>query len=352
MNYLLSILIPVYNAAGNLNKLFGSVISQWNDEIEVIALDDGSKDNSLEILNKYRDAYPNQIKVITRENKGTVLTRRELFAAASGEWIWAVDSDDEIAGDAIDFLLDKIKNTNADMLMFDNFKVIGTKTREIHRIDANDGEAFSGDKKSILYRQMICTDNINDLWNKVFRRSCIDDADYSKFKDIRMANDKIQLLPILTNANIILYFRKPLYLYRVLSTSLCHDFKDYKVDSVFTVYSEVDRYIDIWQMREKYGSAFAYYIVNRILYFTEKYIREVSDSAADAEKFFNRILAYPVAKKSFYTMDYKNLPMKSQRIFICLKKGKFARAVKIAKIKSRLAYLHGLINMYILKLGK
>ena len=90
---LVSVLLPVYNAGPYLAAALGSILRQDYDRLEVIAIDDGSTDNSLDILERYRRA-DNRVSVISRENRGLVATLNEGLRLAQGELVARMDADD------------------------------------------------------------------------------------------------------------------------------------------------------------------------------------------------------------------------------------------------------------------
>lgn len=88
-----SVLLPVYNAEKFLPETLGSLIVQSHTNFEVIAVNDGSTDGSLEILHKYA-AFDSRIKVIDKKNEGIVKTLNTAAATASGEFLARIDADD------------------------------------------------------------------------------------------------------------------------------------------------------------------------------------------------------------------------------------------------------------------
>lgn len=90
---LVSVLLPVYNAGPYLSTALGSILRQDHDRLEVIAIDDGSTDNSLQILQRHRQA-DNRISIISRENRGLIATLNEGLAVARGDLIARMDADD------------------------------------------------------------------------------------------------------------------------------------------------------------------------------------------------------------------------------------------------------------------
>lgn len=115
----LSIIVPVYNMAaeGKLQFCMDSLVNQRISDYEIIAVDDASTDNSLEILREYEADYPQKVRVITySENRRQGGAKNEGLKAAVGEWIGFIDSDDWIAPDFYGKLLAKAEETGADMV--------------------------------------------------------------------------------------------------------------------------------------------------------------------------------------------------------------------------------------------
>jgi glycosyltransferase involved in cell wall biosynthesis len=90
---LVSVLLPIYNAGPYLASALGSILRQDYDRLEVIAIDDGSTDNSLQILQEHRQV-DNRISIISRENRGLIATLNEGLAVARGDLVARMDADD------------------------------------------------------------------------------------------------------------------------------------------------------------------------------------------------------------------------------------------------------------------
>ena len=94
----ISVIIPVYNVAKDLPRCLESILAQTYSDIEIVAVNDGSPDNSHEILSDYAEKHPN-IRVIHKENGGVTSARLRGVKESTGEWIGFVDGDDEIEPD-------------------------------------------------------------------------------------------------------------------------------------------------------------------------------------------------------------------------------------------------------------
>lgn len=114
----LSIIVPVYNMAGEgkLNFCMDSLVNQTLRDYEIIAVNDASTDNSLEILKEYEARYPEKVKVLTYpDNRRQGGAKNAGLQAASGEWIGFIDSDDWVAPEYYEKLLARAEETGADL---------------------------------------------------------------------------------------------------------------------------------------------------------------------------------------------------------------------------------------------
>ncbi len=138
----LSIIVPVYNMAGD-NKLqfcLESLLSQNLDDYEIIAVDDCSTDNSLEILKKYEKEHPDRLKAIHSEvNKHQGGAKNLGINAASGEWIGFIDADDWIDPDMYRLMLKKAEETGADLVGCD-LNLVNSHTYEIGEVIESNGK--------------------------------------------------------------------------------------------------------------------------------------------------------------------------------------------------------------------
>lgn len=112
----LSVIIPIYNVENYLEKCLDSVCNQSLRDIEIICINDGSTDNSLNILKDYASKDP-RIKIISKENSGQATARNLGIKEAQGEYIAFVDADDFIEHDMFEKLYSKAKNNNLDIAM-------------------------------------------------------------------------------------------------------------------------------------------------------------------------------------------------------------------------------------------
>lgn len=113
----ISLIIPVYNVEKYLAECLTSAISQTLKEIEIICINDGSIDNSLNILEEYA-RKDKRIKIINQENQGLACSRNNALKIASGKYIVFLDSDDYLSIDALDKIYHSMEHQNLDMLSY------------------------------------------------------------------------------------------------------------------------------------------------------------------------------------------------------------------------------------------
>lgn len=115
---ILTIAIPVYNTEKYIKRCFDSILlNEIIDDIEVIAVNDGSKDKSLDILNKYKSLYPNTLIVINKENGGHGSTINKALETATGKYFRVLDSDDWFNSKDFIKLINKLKQFDADVVI-------------------------------------------------------------------------------------------------------------------------------------------------------------------------------------------------------------------------------------------
>lgn len=119
MNIKLSIIIPIYNVEKYIFKTLDSIFSQKVslEDFEVIIVNDGTPDHSMEIVGKFVSNYGN-INVINQVNQGLSVARNAGLKLARGKYVWFVDSDDWIEQECLIKILNTIKSTEVDVLIF------------------------------------------------------------------------------------------------------------------------------------------------------------------------------------------------------------------------------------------
>jgi len=151
-----SIIVPVYNVEKYLEKCLDSIVNQTLKDIEIIVVNDGTKDNSQEIIDKYVKKYPKKVKGYIKENGGLSSARNYGLKYANGEYIAFVDSDDYVELDMFEKMYNKAINNNYDIVVCDTIEVDESNSNKVYK-KSNLNYSNNNIKNYIISPPMACT---------------------------------------------------------------------------------------------------------------------------------------------------------------------------------------------------
>lgn len=171
----ISIIIPVYNAEKYLKKCIDSAISQKLESKEIILVNDGSIDNSQQIIDEYVAKYHDMIKAIKQENAGQAVARNVGIENASGEFLAFLDSDDYLEENSYQLALNKAENNDLDIVCFDYYEVVNGKKEEKQHYFLKTDDVVrkyivseTSPCNRIIKRKIFIDNNIRFLENKIY----------------------------------------------------------------------------------------------------------------------------------------------------------------------------------------
>lgn len=212
---LFSILIPVFNSAKYLDECIRSILNQSEQDYEILFCDDASTDGSLALCRGYAKKHSGKIKLLQhKENQGLLLTRRHLFAEASGRYIFCVDADDQIDHNALSVLKEIILQTKADMILFNALCIHADQRVEHFKPALIPNHLYEASEKMRCYEALFENYYMNSLCTKVFRRELVDfKTNYTPWKNLSCGEDLFQSLPLIDQVSNIYYLDQDLYRY-------------------------------------------------------------------------------------------------------------------------------------------
>lgn len=215
-NTLVSIIIPVYNKEQYLSQTLDSVINQNFDSMEIILINDGSKDNSVNICKEYAEKC-DKIVFVDQENSGASASRNNGLNIARGKYILIVDADDEIAPGMIEKMVTIAEENSLDLVCC-NFTTISSNNQEDF--------VYSYDKNKVLNRDYLIKyiiPNTIGLDNKMsalgyhcsllYRKKMIDDNNIRYDEKQTKEEDKPFIVKCLAVANNIWFVEDCFYRY-------------------------------------------------------------------------------------------------------------------------------------------
>lgn len=172
--HLISVIIPMYNASRFIKRCISSILNQTYKNFELLIINDGSTDNSLEICNKFKDQ---RIKIINQKNAGSENARLTGIKQSKGEYICFIDADDWIAKDYLQELIEPAKKYNVDLVCINHYRVLdkhGLIKFKEQCINFKEGLLQSNE---LNHFHNIYTYNkvfSNTVWGKLYRTRIID----------------------------------------------------------------------------------------------------------------------------------------------------------------------------------
>lgn len=229
--YKVSVLVPVYNTEKTLSKCLDSILEQTMiDDIEIVIVNDGSTDNSQNIIDKYASKYKNIIEY-KQKNQGLGATRNKGIEIATGEYIAFLDSDDWADKDYYELMYKKAKEENSDLVISSYIVDIpnsNTQSVTKHKIE---------DK--ISYLNELLKGNIAGFsWNKLYKKSLITD---NKLKfplrgELENVEDQYFSLRCVALANNISFMNDSNIHYIIHSQSIVRKYQDGLYNDILNLY--------------------------------------------------------------------------------------------------------------------
>lgn len=208
---LVSIVIPVYNAAPRLAACIESVRRQTWENLEILLVNDGSKDVSLPICRMYAGVDP-RIQVLDQPNSGVSATRNAAIDRARGKYLQFVDADDKLVMEATQLLTERAERTRADMVISHYYRMVGEKRKSVHGFLETD---------KLLSQREFATQLMEEpssfyygvMWNKLYRTAIIRDHDIRCSEELGWSEDFLFNLEYIRYCQTFSSIRIPLYYY-------------------------------------------------------------------------------------------------------------------------------------------
>ena len=275
-----SVIVPVYNVEPYLSACLVSCMQQTLKDIEIICVNDGSTDHSLEILKEFQKA-DRRIRIIDKENGGLSSARNAGIKAARGEWLVFLDSDDLLSENACERVWCESMEGPTDIVIFGARTFPGYPAPDpwlTNNLNVP-SRRFSGFKPEILFQT---NGSIPFVWRQAFRRNLLLENDLLFDEEVRFGEDAVFQLEVFPHAANFAYISDPLYNYRwcrpgSLMAEVQKDF-DVKIEKHLFMMQRVCQYWDSHGWFLLYGKEFVAWMLQFIVPDTQrvdvKYTRE------------------------------------------------------------------------------
>ncbi|MDD6824985.1 MAG: glycosyltransferase family 2 protein [Oscillospiraceae bacterium] len=283
MKPLVSVIVAIYNVAPFLAECIESIIGQSEKNIEIILVDDGSKDESPEICDKYA-LKDSRIKVIHQTNSGVSVARNNGIEHSSADWIMMVDGDDWLTNDAIEKLYN-LRDGN-DIVIgiyyenYPNSEIFAGKSDEYNKVFSYD---IKNNRNRILNYVLEEVDipeldkikcNLSSPWAKLYNKNYLNENNIRFVPGQVRAQDEVFNLYAFNFAEKIAIVNYPVYHYRLWENSICRKVTAKKVS--LNIYEkwhdEVRKFIETFGYESEMNDAYNLFVMNLLTGVLKSYV--------------------------------------------------------------------------------
>lgn len=241
---LISIVVPVYNGEPYLERFFNSIIHQEYENYELIVIDDGSIDNSKEIIEKYAAKY-NKIISVFKENEGVSIARNVGIKKARGKFIYFADCDDYLEENFFAKIIPQL-NDEFDLLIFNayeenkkhQFKNILNLNNEIILLKPYEGvkKYLTGEYSNIF---------LGAPWNKIYCKEIIDKNKIKFLEGKKIGEDLLFNIEYISHIQSIKTINESLYCYCFNLNSVSKEkYKEYAIDDLYKYIDPLEKLLN------------------------------------------------------------------------------------------------------------
>lgn len=292
-NVKVSIIVPIYNVENYLEKCLDSLTGQSLNDIEILAVNDGSTDGSLKILENYA-SKDSRIVVLDKENGGLSDARNYAFPYIHGEYVGFIDSDDYVDPKMYEVMYNRAIETSSDIVecnlhhTFDDYE------------DTEIGRHIHDKKELIMNGRSV-------VWNKIYKTSWLlkTGVRFPKGLIYEDVNFYCKIVPFL---NKIEYVEEPFVHYVQRGTSI-NNFQTLKTMQIFDILDDIHKFYEEKGFMDEYGEALEF-LYTRILLCSSlsrmSRIKDPSDRKKAISSNWNKLVStFPNWRKGRYLKEYK-----------------------------------------------
>ena len=327
----ISIIVPIYNVETYLPQCLDSLINQTYDNLEIICVNDGSPDNSGEILKQYH-ARDNRVQVIEQENQGASAARNRGLTVAHGDFIMFVDGDDWIDLNTCRIAVETARRYGADVVFWSYVREYENSSRD-KLLPLDDETVLHGNAaKDMLHRRQLglvgeelahpeFADSLVTVWGKLYSRKLLQKSQ-AEFVDIRRigtSEDAMFNLQALKEVDTAIYIRQCFYHYRKNnSASVTTIYKDELAHQWDSLFNMMQQYIDVNHLSDVYNQA----LQNRITLSVVGLGLNVMNAPVSILKkveMIKKIISGQRYRDAIRTLELKYFPIHWKVFYLCAK---------------------------------
>lgn len=317
MENLVSVIMPVYNVENYIVKSIQSVLNQTYNNFELLIINDGTLDNSIEKVKYFDDQ---RIKIIHKQNGGLSDARNTGIASAQGDYLYFIDSDDWIEPNLLELAVASILKNNADFVLFGYY--LDNEDAKQNLLNSKkvvqDNVAFIRDNSNFELQE----NTLNLLgyaWNKVYKTSLIKQNKLFFDKGISLVEDMLFNSKVYSIASQIVFIDKALYHYieRPVA-SLIKNFHPNSFQLILFKIKAIDKFLTSWKIDDNVkNQTIAQSLIIGIRYCVNNLFAFKNNlSFKEKYNYLKMMLNNPETKKYIYFYDVNTLTDKFYKFLI------------------------------------
>ncbi len=288
-----SVIVPVYNTKKYLERCMDALVNQTLEEIEIVAVNDGSTDDSLQMLKEYEEKYPDKVRVLSKENGGQATARNLGIRECTGEYIGFADSDDCIDRTMFEKMYRLAKEKDCDLVECHYHYIQESE-------EGNKELKTRGNIREYSSRKDMFIDPQVSPWNKLYRREVLIDSGVD-FPEGLIYEDTAFYIKSIPFVKKSAYLPEHLVYYFLRGNSTMNANKSRRVGNIFDVLQDILDFYKTKGFYEEYRQELEYFCTKIVLCSSLSRIGRVEDKAIQTELLDK---SFTFLKDNF--PDYKN----------------------------------------------
>ena len=329
MSDLISVIVPVYNVEEYLRECIDSIIEQTYSNLEIILIDDGSKDESGIICDEY-EKKDSRIKVIHKENAGVSSARNTGLQIATGDWVAFVDSDDWLEENYFEVLMKCAIDKKAEIVSCGYNRVTVNKKESIN----NSGNILIFDARNFLIKLLNPQVGYGFTHMKIYKREIINDVVFDT--ELKVGEDCLFNEQVVLNANRICVIEKNLYNYRVNPNSVVRSFDKNYVNKYLKAMNKNKEYLKKHYENDTIIKQSYYnYVAFHVMLIAVNYCYNLENTEKNKRKLLKEICCVKCFEEGIKNSNYQNLSLTRQITLFTLKHKLYFFTEFICKYRQR-----------------
>lgn len=330
-NPLISIIVPAYNVADYLSTCLDSLLHQTYSNIEIIIVNDGSTDRTLDVIKLYH-SKDKRIRLIDQANKGVSECRNIALKKALGEYILFVDADDWLDDNTVHTCLEMMQKIDADVCFFSYVSEFPKKShiRSLY----SDNRIFEGRDCENLQRRMIgpireelampqYLDSYGTIWGKFYRKGLLKGVSFEDLKKIGSAEDSLFNCFVFQKVKKAVYINHPFYHYRRNNVSVTSRFRPHLLQQWTCLFEKMAETAQNEETKEALQNRIA---ISLLGYSLNVYAADLN--FWQKKQLISICLNSPIYEKAYQQIKYSYFPI-YWRLFYISAKHKYALIILI-----------------------